>query len=80
MASLHQLSGAANGSDHMLVERVTVERQIPPRISRNDKPYSIVILKSAGTEMMLSVWEGAAKWKLPLTTELSWRGEWGSED
>lgn len=50
-----------------------------PKTARNSKLYSIVILKSAGTEMMLSLWGDAAKWKLPLI-ELTLRGKFTKED
>lgn len=80
MASIHQLTTAANGSDHMTVERVTVQRQMPPKIARNDKPYSFVVLKSAGSEITLSLWDDAAKVKLPLNVELTLRGKFTKED
>lgn len=64
----------------MTVDRVTVHRQNPPKVAKNGKLYSIVILKSAGLEMMLSLWESAAKWKLPLGTELTLRGKLSKDD
>ena len=80
MSTLHQLSTAANGSDHMTVERVTVQRQIAPKVARNNKVYSFVVLKSAGSEITLSLWDDAAKWKLPQEVELTLRGKFFKED
>lgn len=78
--TLHQVSSAANGCEIMTVDRVTVHRQNAPKVAKNGKLYSIVILKSAGLEMMLSLWESAAKWKLPLGVELTLRGKLSKDD
>ncbi len=78
--TLHQIASTSNGTDIMSVDRVTVHRQNPPKIAKNDKPYSIVILKSAGSEVMLSLWESASKWKLPVGVELTLRGRFSKEE
>lgn len=80
MATLHQLTTASNGADFMTVERVTVSRQLPPKTARNDKLYSFVVLKSAGSEITLSLWDDAAKWRLPQGVELTLRGKFLKED
>ena len=79
MATLHQLATASNGADFMTVERVTVSRQLPPKTARNNKLYSFVVLKSAGSEITLSLWDEAAKWRLP-EGELTLRGKFVKED
>lgn len=63
----------------MTVERVTVSRQLPPKTARNNKLYSFVVLKSAGSEITLSLWDEAAKWRLP-EGELTLRGKFVKED
>lgn len=63
-----------------MVGPVTVHRQFAPKTAKNQKLYSTVIIKSAGTEMMLTLWEEAAKWKLPLDAELTLRGKFTRND
>lgn len=63
-----------------MVGPVTVHRQFAPKTAKNQKLYSTVILKSAGIELMLMLWEDAAKWKLPLDVELTLRGKFTRND
>jgi hypothetical protein len=79
LASIHQLTTAVNGQDFMTIDKVTVSRQMPPKTARNNKLYSFVVLKSAGSEITLSLWDDAAKWKLP-EGEMTLRGKFVKED
>ena len=63
----------------MTIDKVVVSRQLPPKIARNDKKYSFVVLKCAGSEITLSLWDDAARWKLP-SGELTLRGKFTKED
>lgn len=60
-----------------MVGPVTIHKQLPPK-AKGSGLGSVVILKSAGTEMMLYLRDSAAKWKLPLT-ELTLRGKFVKE-
>lgn len=74
MPTLHQIACAPDGTAYDLVGPVSVHRQFNPKTSKNDKLFSSVILKSAGNEMFLTLWDAAAKWKLP-PGELTLRGK-----
>lgn len=74
MASLHEVSAAKDGTPFICVGPILVDRQISPKTSRNDKLYSTLFVKSAGNEAVVTLWDDASKWKLPLT-ELTLRGK-----
>ena len=75
MASLHQVSTAKDGENFTAIGVVTVHKQFNPKVAKNGKVFSSVILKSAGTEVFMTLWEDAAKSKLPLNTDITLRGK-----
>lgn len=75
MATLHQVSTAKDGESFTAIGVVIVHKQFNPKISKNGKLFSSVILKSAGTEVFMTVWDEAAKVKLPLNTDITLRGK-----
>jgi hypothetical protein len=75
MATLHQVSTAKDGESFTAIGVVVVHKQFNPKISKNGKLFSSVILKSAGTEVFMTVWDDAAKVKLPLNTDITLRGK-----
>ena len=58
---------------------MSVHRQFPPKVAKNDKKFSTVILKTSSNEMMLTVWGEAAMWRLPLGVELTLRGDFSKK-
>ena len=80
MPTLHQVAEAAKGDSFMQIERVTVQRQRVPKVAKNDKAFSVIMLKAAGPEMTLMLWEPATMWKLPIGVELTLRGKFIKDD
>jgi len=75
MATLHQVSTAKDGESFTAIGVVVVHKQFNPKVAKNGKLFSSVILKSAGTEVFMTLWEDAAKWKLPINTDMILRGK-----
>lgn len=73
--TLHQVSTAKDGESFVAIGPVIVHKQFNPKVSKNGKLFFSVILKSAGNEVFMTVWEEAAKWKLPLNVEITLRGK-----
>ena len=80
MATLHQVSTAKDGECFTAIGVVVVHKQFNPKVSKNGKLFSSVILKSAGTEVFMTLWEDAAKWKLPLNTDITLRGKFTKQN
>jgi hypothetical protein len=74
MASLHQVVSAKDGESFMSIGPLTIHKQIPPKVAKNKKLFSSIILKSAGNEVFMTVWGDSAKWKVPLG-EFTLRGK-----
>ena len=73
--TLHQVSSAKDGESFICVGPVTVIKHLKPKWTKNDRLYSTVVVKSAGNEMHLGLWDDAAKWKLPCNVESTLRGK-----
>lgn len=80
MATLHQVSTAKDGECFTAIGVVVVHKQFNPKVSKNGKLFSSVILKSAGTEVFMTLWEDAAKWKLPVNTDITLRGKFTKQN
>lgn len=79
MATLHQVASAKKGDSFIAIGPVTIHRQFNPKTSKHGKLFSSVILKSAGNEMFLTLWEEAAKWKLALG-DVTLRGKFSKDE
>lgn len=75
MASLHQIATAKDGEQFICVGPITVQSQYPPKLSKNNKRYSNVVLKTSSNEMILTLWNEASMWKIPIGVELTLRGD-----
>lgn len=65
MATLHQIANAPINSEHSSIGPIVVDYQSPPKTAKNGKLFSTVLLKSAGTEVWMRVWNESAMIKLP---------------
>lgn len=74
MPSLHQVVSAKDGESFMSIGPLTIHKQFPPKVAKNNKLFSSIILKSAGNEIFMMVWGDSAKWKVPLG-EFTLRGK-----
>lgn len=78
--TLHQVSTAKDGECFTAIGVVVVHKQFNPKVSKNGKLFSSVILKSAGTEVFMTLWEDAARVKLPLNTDITLRGKFTKQN
>jgi len=74
MSTLHEVASAPEGKSFMSIGPVVVHKQFNPKIAKNGKLYSTVIVKATGHEIFLSLWDEAAKCRLP-EGELTLRGK-----
>jgi hypothetical protein len=75
MATIHEVTSARDGESFIALGPVKVVRQTNPKLSKNNKLYSTVILQNAASEVVLLLWERAAEWKLPIGETLTLRGK-----
>lgn len=74
MASIHQVLSAKDGDEFISVGPAFVKNQSATRVSKNNRHFATVTLKSASGEVLLMLWDAAALWKFPTDAELTFRG------
>lgn len=75
MATIHEILSAKQGETFISVGPATVTRQANPKLSKNQRFYSTVVLKSASSEVLLMLWDDAALWKLPTNVPITLKGK-----